>query len=178
MKKTMICLLILAVMGYMAFAASAKLELPNSLSATLSDSINQSDVSILVYNEQGALQTGETTTIEFTFPTDRDAWEVSHIVTFAYSSNLFNGKRGFLSFDVTPLQRDAANIVDTALVLETSNPDVHIVNGNEFSIDFNKGYQGEVLLGSVTITARKPAGQVLQSGEYIGSISVNLTSSN
>ncbi|MFA7117329.1 MAG: hypothetical protein WC159_01025 [Sphaerochaetaceae bacterium] len=158
-----------------SFAFCAKLSLPTSLSATMNGDVTQKDVFIFLYDETGVKQAGESTTIEFAFP-DLDEWVVSHTVTFSYSSNLLFSKIGSLSFDVSPLQHDANNVVRTTLSIKTTNPDVKIKN-DAFIIDFPKGFSGEIFLGTLTITASKPASQKLAAGEYKGSVAINLTSS-
>ena len=178
MKKSVLVCLMVGIEVTAIFASSARVDIPSSLSATLADTVEEDDVSIFVYDEYGVRQSGMTTTVEFTFPSDPGAWEVDHDVPFGYSSNLFEGKRGILSFDVTPLHKDKDDVVPTYISLETSNPDVKVVNDSEFVIDFRKGYKGEVSLGILNIAVRKPAGKILEAGEYTGSISVNLSTSN
>jgi hypothetical protein len=155
----------------------AQIDLPNSLSATLEDSVSVLDVVISLDNEDGMKQDGNITTLEFDFPVDKDEWEISRSVGFTYTSNLLVGKVGVLSFNLTPLHYDEDNVVDTSLKLETENQNVSIVDGS-FHIAFAKGYQGDIPLGTLIITAKKPASQKLAAGEYAGSISVNLYSSN
>lgn len=159
-------------------ACAASLVVPTALKASLEDTIGQQEVNIQLIGEDGKLAENNVITLEFQFPTDKEEWSVSHTVGFAYSSNLLKEKSGVLSFDITPLQYDADNVVDTQVSLDTNNSNVSISEGKQFNVLFSSGFSGDVPLGYITITASKPASQKLAAGEYSGSISVNLTSSN
>lgn len=175
MRKTL-SVWILLLCGAAVFAA--KVSLPSAVTATLSGDILESDITVSVYDENGSLQQGNVVDIEFTFPQTDGPWEVKHTVFFGYSSNLDEAKQGMLSFDLSPLRKDADHVVDTSITLASANPDVRISHGNTFVIDFKKGNQEDVMVGSLTITAKKDADTQLEAGEYTGSITVNMSTSN
>ncbi|AEV29788.1 hypothetical protein SpiGrapes_2001 [Sphaerochaeta pleomorpha str. Grapes] len=165
----------IVVFGLLVFSFSlVAASLPSEAVVFLNGTISVKDITIEMYYENGTKEEGNVASLEFLFPSG-DAWQVEQSVYFKYSSNLPVAGRGALSFTATPLQKNETNILNTSLVLESTNVMTSVREGDTFNIGFLSGVQQDIAIGKLTVVVTKTATDIFAAGVYNGSLTITYT---
>lgn len=173
MKRLLGVILVISI-GFSLFAADAVFITPTHAVVYLKGLIGSVSTKISAYDEYGMELDQDSAILSFDFPAT-EAWEISKVVHFKYTSNLPTGTYGKLTFNITDLRLNDINTLRTTMELASEHIMTQVEGANTFAITFLPGAQKDREIGSMTVKVQKKANDLFTAGSYSGSLSVNYT---